>query len=82
MAIGLGELKKMQNTRVHSMAPQCVHKILSNITFLETRIQPLHDGMFIVEKVLSLEMRDGVYDRLYTGGNFKQNFRKKSIEIV
>ena len=51
-------------------------------TFLETRIQPLHDGVFIVEKVLGvLVQRMLEMSRcLYYGGNFKQNVEKKSIE--
>ena len=49
--------------------------MLSNNTFLETKIQRLHDGLIFVEKGLGvhvqrmLKMSRG----LYTGGNFKQN---------
>ena len=56
------------------MTPQCVDKMLSNNTFLETRIQRLLDGLFFVEKGFGvhvqrmLKMSRG----LYTGGNFKQ----------
>ena len=32
------------------MTPQCVDKMLSNNTFLETRIQRLLDSLFFVEK--------------------------------
>ena len=62
------------------MTPQCVDKMLSNNTFLETRIQRLHDGLIFVEKGLGvhvqrmLKMSRG----LYTGGNFKQNTLKKN----
>ena len=54
--------------------------MLPNNSFLETRIQRLHDGLFFVEKRLGvhvqrmLKMSRG----LYTGGNFKQNTGKKS----
>ena len=57
--------------------------MLSNNTFLETRIQRLHDGFIFVEKGLGvhvqrmLKMRRG----LYTGGNFKQNTWKKAKKI-
>ena len=53
--------------------------MLSNKTFLETRIQRLADGLFFVEKGLGvsvqrmLKMSRG----LYTGGNFEQNTWKK-----
>ena len=57
--------------------------MLSNNTFLETRIQRLLDGIILVEKGLGvhvqrmLKMSRG----LYTGGNFKQNTRKKRRKI-
>ena len=56
--------------------------MLSNNTFLETRIQRLLDGLTCVEKGLGvhvqriLKMSRG----LYTGGNFKQNTWKKAKE--
>ena len=56
--------------------------MLSNNTFLETRIQRLLDGLIFVEKELGvhvqrmLKMSRG----LYTGGNFKQNTWKKAKE--
>ena len=56
--------------------------MLSNNTFLKTRMQRLHDGLIFVEKGLGvhvqrmLKMSRG----LYTGGNFKQNTWKKSEE--
>ena len=56
--------------------------MLSNNTFLETRIQRLLDGLIFVEKGLGvhvqrmLKMSRG----LYTGGNFKQNTWKKVKE--
>ena len=56
--------------------------MLSNNTFLETRIQRLRDGLIFVEKGLGvhvqrmLKMSRG----LYTGGNFKQNTSKKAKE--
>ena len=57
--------------------------MLSNNTFLETRIQRLLDGLIFAEKgpgVLvqrMLKMSRG----LYTGGNFKQNTWKKRRKI-
>ena len=47
--------------------------MLSNIIFLETKIQLLFDGLFVfffVEKGFAVQV-------LYTGGNFKQNVWKK-----
>ena len=58
--------------------------MLSNNTFLETRIQRLLDGLIFVEKGLGvhvqcmLKMSKG----LYTGRNFKQNtWKKKRMKI-
>ena len=57
--------------------------MLSNNTFLETRIQRLLDGLIFVEIGLGvhvqrmLEMSRG----LYTGGNFKENTCKKRRKI-
>ena len=56
--------------------------MLSNNTFLETRIHQLLDGLIFVEKELGvhvqrmLKMSRG----LYTGGNCKQNTWKKVKE--
>ena len=56
--------------------------MLSNNTFLETRIQRLLDGLIFIEKGLGvhvqrmLKMNRG----LYTGGNFKQNTWEKAKE--
>ena len=56
--------------------------MLSNNTFLGTRIQRLLDGLIFVEKGLGvhvqrmLKMGRG----LYSGGNFKQNTWKKAKE--
>ena len=56
--------------------------MLQCYTFLKTRIQRLHGGVFIVEKVLGvLVQRMLEMSRcLYTGGNFKQNVVEKTIE--
>ena len=57
--------------------------MLSNNTFLKTRIQLLLDGLIFVEKGLGvhvqrmLKMSRG----LYPGGNFKQNTWKKRRKI-
>ena len=63
-----------------SLTQQCVDKMLSNYTFLETRIQRLLDGLFFVEKGLSVHVQHmlKMSRGLYTGGNFKQNTWKKS----
>ena len=37
--------------------PQCVDKMLSNNTFLETRIQRLLDGLIFVEKGLGVHVQ-------------------------
>ena len=56
--------------------------MLSNNTFLETRIQRLLDDSIFVDKKLGvhvqriLKMSRGIY----TGGNFKQNTWKKAKE--
>ena len=63
--------------------PQCVDKMLSNNTFLESRIQRLLDGLIFVEKGLSvLVQRMLKMSRVYilTGGNFKQNTWIKAKE--
>ena len=64
------------------ITPQCVDKMLSVNTFLETKIQWLLDGLIFVEKGLGvhvqrmLKMSRG----LHTGGNLKQNTWKKTKE--
>ena len=56
--------------------------MLSNNTFLETRIQRLSDGLIFIKKGLRvhvqrmLKMSRG----LYTGANFKQSTWKKAKE--
>ena len=63
----------LESSKHGIITPQCVDKMLSNNTFLETRIQRLLDGLIFVEKGLGvhvqrmLKMRRG----LYTGRNFK-----------
>ena len=49
--------------------------MLSNYTFLETRIQRLLDGLIFVEKGFSVHVQHmlKMSRGLYTGGNFKQN---------
>ena len=49
--------------------------MLSNNTFLKTRIQRLLDGLIFVEKELGVHVQRMLKIRrgLYTGGNFKQN---------
>ena len=39
------------------ITPQCVDKMLSNNTFLETRIQQLLDGLIFVEKGLGVHVQ-------------------------
>ena len=52
--------------------------MLSNYTFLETRL----DGLIFVEKGLSVHLQRmlKMSRGLYTGGNFKQNTWKKAKE--
>ena len=54
--------------------------MLSSYTFLETRIQRLLDGLIFVKKGLGLHVQYMLKKSrgLYTGGNFKQNTRKKT----
>ena len=56
--------------------------MLSNNTFLETRIQRLLDGFIFVEKELGVLMQRmlKMSRGLYTGGNLKQNTWKKAKE--
>ena len=56
--------------------------MLSSNTFLETRIQPLNDSLFTLEKVLDMHVQCMLEMSrcLYTGEYFKQNVREKSIE--
>ena len=56
-----------------------VDKILSNNTFLETRIQRLLGGFIFVEKGHGVHMQRmlKMSRGLYNGENFKQNIRKK-----
>ena len=56
--------------------------MLSNNTFLKTRIQRLLDGLIFVEKGLGMHVQLILKKSrgLYTGGNFKQNTRKKAKE--
>ena len=54
--------------------------MLSNNTFLETRIQRLLDGLICVEKGLGMHVQRmlKMSRGLYTGGNFKQNTWEKA----
>ena len=56
--------------------------MLSDYTFLETRIQQLLDGLIFVEKGLGVHVQHmlKMSRGLYTGGNFKQNTWKKAKE--
>ena len=57
--------------------------MLSNNTFLETRIQQLVDGLIFVEKGLGVHVQRmlKVSKGLYTGANFKENTWKKRRKI-
>ena len=70
----------MESSKHGIITPQCVDKMLSNNTFLETRIQRLLDGLLFVEKVLGVHVQGmlKMSRGLYTGGNIKQNTWKKS----
>ena len=70
----------LESTKHGTITPQCVDKMLSKNTFLETRSQPLHDDLFILEKVLGVHVhRMFELSRcLYTGGYLLgQNVRGK-----
>ena len=56
--------------------------MLSNSTFLKTRIQRLFDGLIFVEKGLGVHVQHMLKMSwgLYTGGNFKQNTWNKAKE--
>ena len=56
--------------------------MLSNDTFLETRIQWLLDGLIFAERGLGVHVQRMLKtsEGLYTGGNFKQNNWKKAKE--
>ena len=64
------------------ITPQCVDKMLSNNTFLETRIQRLLDGLIYVKKKVGVHVQRmlKIGRGLYTGRNFKQNTWKKAKE--
>ena len=59
-----------------------IDKMLSDYTFLETRIQRLLDGLIFVEKGLGLHVQHmlKMSRGVYTGENFKQNTWKKAKE--
>ena len=44
----------LESSKHGIITPQCVDKMRSNNTFLETRIQRLHDGLIFVEKGLGV----------------------------
>ena len=56
--------------------------MLSNNTFLKTRIQRLFDGLIFVKKGLGVHVQRmlEISRGLYTGGNFKQKTWKKAEE--
>ena len=56
--------------------------MLSNYTFLETRIQRLFDGLIFVEKEFSVHVQHmlKMSRGLYTDENFTQNTWKKAKE--
>ena len=57
----------MESSKHGIIAPQCVHKMLSNNTFLENRIQWLLDGLFFVEKGLGVHVQRLLkMSRIYT----------------
>ena len=49
---------------------------------METTVSSLNDAMFTFEKVLGMHVQRmlEISRSLYTGENFKQNVREKSIE--
>ena len=63
--------------------PQCIDKMLSNNTFLETRIQRLLDGLIFVETGLGVHVQHmlKMSRGLYTGGDCKQNTWKSEGKL-
>ena len=61
------------------MTPQGVDKMLSNNTFLETRIQGLLDGLFFVQKRLGVHVQRMLkMSKVYTlAENLSKIFAKK-----
>ena len=57
--------------------------MLSDNTFLETRIQRLLDGLIFVEKELGMHVQHmlKMSRGLYTGGNFEQILGEKQRKI-
>ena len=72
----------MERSKHGILTPQCVDKMLSNNTFLETRIQRLIGDLFFVEKGLGMQVQLmlKMSRGLYTGGNYKQNTLEKAKE--
>ena len=72
----------LESSKHGIITPQCVDKMLSNNTFLETRTQWLLDGLIFVEKGLDMQVQRTLKMSrgLYTGGYFKQNTWKKAKE--
>ena len=72
----------LESSKHGIITPQCVDKMLSNKTFLETRIQRLLHGLIFVEKGLGMHVQRMLKmgRGLYTGRNFKQNAWKKAKE--
>ena len=62
---------------------RCIGKMLSNYTFLETRIQRLLDGLIFVEKGLGLHVQRmlKMSRGLFTGVNFKQILGKSEGKL-
>ena len=79
MLLGFKNEGHLESLKHGIITPQCVDKMLSNNTFLKTRIQQLFDGLIFVEKGLGMHMQRmlemGRF--LYTGGSLKQNVWKK-----
>ena len=65
------------------ITPQCVDKMLSSYTFVETRIQRLLDGLIFVKIGLSVHVQHMLKmgRGLYTGRNFKQNTWKNEGKL-
>ena len=72
----------MESSKHDIITPLFVDKMLSNNTFVETRIQRLLDGLIFVEKRLGVHVQPMLKMNrvLYTGGNFKQNTLKTAKE--
>ena len=72
----------LESSKHAIITQQCIDKMLSNNTFLETRVQQLLDDLIFVEKGLGVhvQLMLKMSRVLNTSGNFKQNTWQKAKE--